>query len=403
MFGLNHLVAPLSADDFLGNFWGKRAVYIQGREGKFKDLFGWQDVHAYLNNARDNYSGFRLVHEKTALGPQAFRELDGWLKKGATLVINSVQQIDEVLRRFNHMLGADLNTAINTNCYVSCPAKQAFDNHFDEHCVFVVQTEGRKAWKVFQPTIKFPLHAQRLVHKDKPPETDPYLECVLSPGDVLFIPRGHWHYAVAETPSVHLTVGPQSRSAAEFLGWLHMQLMNNEEFFRRDFPVAGARALGGTIDGALEAHVAEFRHRMTEVIQGDALMEALIQYCMSANPVKRNRRLPHDWMIDQRISPETAFELPAEQKTLIRYDPDTRSAAIHVRGHLLRLSGLPEVLVAPMFERPGVAMTGAGLLARCPELGWDKMKAILLNLHSTGVLELSELDTTVMASSLDVR
>ena len=255
----------------------------------------------------------------------------------------------------------------------------------------------RKAWKVFQPSFKYPLHAQGITNKGKPPETDPYLECVLAPGDVLFIPRGHWHYAVAETPSVHLTVGPASKSAAEFLGWLNYQLMNNDEFFRRDFPVAGAKALGGTMEGALETHVAEFRRRVTEVIQGDALMEALTQYCMSGNPVRRNRRLPHDWMVEEQITPETAFEIPVGQKTLIRYDPETQTAAIHVRGHLLRLNTMPEALVAPMFERTGVVLTGTALLEKCPELGWDKLKTMLLNLYSAGVLELSESDTTVRA------
>jgi ribosomal protein L16 Arg81 hydroxylase len=395
MFGLADLVAPLTVEEFLGNFWGKRAVYIPGDAGKVTDLFGWQDVRSYLNNARENYPGFRLVHEKAALGPQAFANLDDWLKKGATLVINSVQQIDEVMRRFNQMLGADLNTAVNTNCYVSCPAKQGFDNHFDEHCVFVVQTEGRKAWKVFPPTLTYPLHAQHIAHKGAPPEADPYIECVLAPGDVLFIPRGHWHYAVAETPSVHLTVGPASKAAVEFLGWLNVQLMNNDEFFRRDFPVAGAKAFGGPIEGPFEAHFAEFRRRLIEVIQGDALMEAFLQYCMNSNPVRRTRQLPQDWLIAEKMTPETVFELPVEQKALIRYDPDTRTAVIHVRGHLLRLNGMPAELIDPMFGATGVPLTGAALLEKCPDLGWEKLKATLLSLYSSGVLELSESDATV--------
>ena len=194
---------------------------------------------------------------------------------------------------------------------------------------------------------------------------------------------------------MHLTVGPASKSAAEFLGWLNSQLMNNDEFFRRDFPVAGAKALGGAVEGALETHVAEFRRRVTEVVQGDALMEALIQYCMSGNPVKRNRRLPHDWMIEDQVTSETAFEMPVGQKALIRYDPETQTAAIHVRGHLLRLNTMPEALVAPLFERTGVVLTGTALLEKCPELGWDKLKTMLLNLYSAGVLQLSESDTTV--------
>ena len=104
---------------------------------------------------------------------------------------------------------------------------------------------------------------------------------------------------------------------------------------------------------------------------------------------------PHDWLIEEKITPETAFKMSASQKTLIRYDSDTQSAAIHVRGHLLQLNAMPETLLAPMFETTGVVLTGTRLLEHCPELGWDKLKAMLLSLYSAGVLELSEPETTV--------
>lgn len=251
-------------------------------------------------------------------------------------------------------------------------------------------------WARIQPTLKYPLHAQGLTAKGAPPDTDPYIECVLSPGDVLFIPRGHWHYAVAETPSVHLTVGPAARSSAEFLAWIARQLMHNEEFFRKDFPVAAASALGGPVDdAALDAHLEEFRRRVIEVMAGDALREAVISYVMESNPVKRLRQLPQAFLLEDRIAPETTFQIPAAQKTIIRYDPDTRAAAIHVRGHLLQLTDLPESLVMPLFGQTGVPLTGEALMQACPEIGWDKLRETLFNLHASGMLELSDVDATV--------
>jgi hypothetical protein len=56
---------------------------------------------------------------------------------------------------------------------------------------------------------------------------------------------------------------------------------------------------------------------------------------------------------------------------------------------------MPEALVAPMFEQTGVVLTGTRLLEHCPELGWDKLRAMLLSLYSAGVLELAESDATV--------
>ena len=396
MLGLASLIAPLTVEEFLGNFWGRRAVYIPGTDGKFSGLFGWDDVNAYLNNARENQPGFRLVHEKSPLPPQALDKLDEWLGKGATLAINSVNQIDEVMKRFNYALGADLNTVINTNCYISCPAKQGFDNHFDEHDVFVLQTEGRKAWKVFQPTHTYPLHAQQLASKGAPPDVDPYIECVLSPGDVLFIPRGHWHYAIAETPSVHLTIGPASRAGVEFLVWLCRQLMS-QEFFRTDFPVAGAAAFGGPMPAeTLDAHLADFRKHVIDLMQSDTLSEALVSWVMESNPAKRTRQLPQAWLFGTRLSEDTVLEIPAVQKTVVRYDVDTGSAAIHVRGQLLQLAGMPEALMDPLFGRTGVAFTGRTLLEACPDFSWEQLRELLLQLYANGIIELSESDTTVV-------
>ena len=398
MFGLQHLIAPLSVEDFIGTFWGRQAVYIPGGADKFKDLFGWPEVNSYLNGARPNYDGFRLVHEKNPLPPASFERIDDWLRKGATLVINQVQMIDAAMKQFNEMLGADLNTPINTNCYVSCPAKQGFDNHFDEHCVFIVQTEGRKAWKVFRPTLTYPLHAQSLTDKGKPPDVDPYIECVMNPGDVLFIPRGHWHYAIAESPSVHLTVGVTSRTGAEFLGWLSAQLMNSVEFFRPDFPIAASATFNGPVPSAsLQAHLDEFRQRMTDLLKEDALMESLVRYCMSGNPVRRNRRLPEDWMLAERITPDTVFEIPPAQKALVRYDAEKEFAVVHVRGHMLQLNGIPEGLM-PIFETAGVSLSGQALLEMCPSFDWARLRPLLLQLCQHGLLEVSESDRTLVGA-----
>ena len=47
-------------------------------------------------------------------------------------------------------------------------------------------------------------------------------------------------------------------------------------------------------------------------------------------------------------------------------------------------------LVGPLFDRAAVSMTGRGLLAVAPELEWEKLKAMLLQLFGYGLLELSD-------------
>jgi len=390
MFGLAQIVAPLGVDEFLDKYWGRRAVLIPGDQSKFAELFGWTEVNNYLNAARKSYDGMRLVYDKKPLGPEQFARVDHWLSEGATLVINSANQIDPVVGSFASMLARDLNTHVNVNCYASCPSKQGFDNHFDQHDVFVVHVEGRKSWKVFEPTQTYPLHLQG-TDKGDPPDTEPYIECELTPGDVLFIPRGHWHYAVAETPSIHLTVGPESRAGGEFLLWIAHQLISGEEFFRRDFPVAGAALLGGErSDTSLERHIDEFRKRLNDAIEGDQLREALIRYCMTANPIKHAHQLPRTWTLKDEITPRTRFQVPLDQKALIRYDEQEKRAVVHIRGHMLNLLGVSRAVLSALFNSGEAGLCGEELMRNDPEADWEKLRPALLHMHEHGLLELQD-------------
>ncbi len=148
MYNLEKIISPMSVDDFIDGYLGKKACYIPGNADKFPGFFDWEQVNDIVNFSRPSREGIRLVHEKKPLEIKELANLAHWMVKGATLVINHVQQIDPVVSRFSTMLGSDMNSNINVNCYASYPTKQGFDNHYDTHDVFVVQTAGRKAWKV---------------------------------------------------------------------------------------------------------------------------------------------------------------------------------------------------------------------------------------------------------------
>jgi len=226
MFGLDYLLSPCSVEEFRKTHYRERALYVPGADDKFASLFGWDDINNVMSNQRSSRDGVRLVYETKNLPPASLQHLDHWLWQGATLIINNVNQIDPIVGRFAALLGHELNTHVNINSYTSCPTKQGFDTHYDKHDVFIVQLAGKKAWTVFEPTRKWPLERET-GPKGDPPDTKPYLECDLTAGDVLYIPRGHWHYAVAVTPSIHFTVGPQARTGIDLLHYLTQKLTKN--------------------------------------------------------------------------------------------------------------------------------------------------------------------------------
>lgn len=391
MLGFEYLIAPHSKEKFIEKYWGKRAVFMPNSADRFESLFGWGEVNHHLNHTRQNYDGMRLAHETKVLGPNEFAKVDYWLQEGATFIINNVNRIDEVTEQFAEMLSCDLNTPVNINCYASCPSKQGFDVHFDLHDVFIIQTEGTKKWAVFEPTIQSPLYIQN-PEKGEPPTSDPYIECEMSVGDVLYIPRGHWHYAVATSPSIHLTVGPSSVSGAEFLNWISKQLTNNDEFFRKDFPVADASMFGGEQSSqALNEHLNEFRSKIKEILDGASFQEAFIRFCTSSNPLKRQSELPSVWTLDDDISQDTLFELPSTQKTVIRYDDENASSVIYLRGEKINLENIPKPLIQAIFEPNQGEFCGREILKKCEaeKIDWIRVRDLLLLLAKNfGIIRL---------------
>ena len=390
MLGLDYLVSPLSSDEFIDTYWGSRPVYIQGDDDKFAGLYGWDTVNDLLFSSRQ-YAGCRLLHQKQSLPATSFQKLDEWLEKGATLVINNVDIVDPVLAKFQAVLSYELNTRININSYMSYPSKQGFDNHFDFHDVFIVHTQGQKEWVLFEPTRAYPLHRQANQSKGKPPETEPCLKCTLTPGDVLYIPRGYWHYAVAATPSIHLTVGPESRSASEFmLWWAHRLMEDRDDFYRRDFPIVRARSMGGSRSGErYQQHMKEFRSRIIALLDNEQVMDELLtRYCLLSNPLLPEFNLPAAWNQVNDITPDTELVVRQDQKFVVYYDEDKNVASLVMRGAELELAGIPREVLATILQAQGShTVTAKRIMGQHASLQWDDIRTWLVTLSKAGFLK----------------
>ncbi len=389
MFGLDYLLSPCDGEDFLNDYWGLKALYVPGEKGKFGDLFGWEDINHIMTYGRMRYPDVRLVQEKNHLPQEALSKLDHWLTKGATLVVNSIQRLDPVVDRFASALANEMNSPININSYTSWPAKQGFDTHYDRHDVFVVQVAGCKTWTVAAPTHPFPVE-QEAGRLEPPQELDTYLECELSEGDVLYIPRGHWHFAVANTPSIHLTVGTSPRTGVDFLTWLAERQMARDDFFRRDLPLPRTEALAGNRQASnLEEHWDELVRRLQSLFAEAGLREEFLQYCMTQNRPIHSLQLPELVTLREDLTMETPFVMAPDQKALVAYKGDAGSATVTVRGKIIKFENLPEGLLDAFLEIGG-RVSGADLLAVCPDLEVEQVKRFLLEMFENGILRLAE-------------
>lgn len=115
---------------------------------------------------------------------------------GFTLNLPHMARLSSNIALLSQRLGRAFgNLNVSTNLYVTPSTSQGFEVHFDDHDVFVLQLSGQKEWYIYLPTVIDlpPLYSRRFT-----PDAsifDSSLRHVLSPGDVLYIPRGFAHAA----------------------------------------------------------------------------------------------------------------------------------------------------------------------------------------------------------------
>ena len=115
------------------------------------------------------------------------------------------------------------------NAYWTPANSQGFAPHWDDIDAFVLQIEGRKRWRLY-PTRdvseKFPRFSSAEFSKEerKRLEESKYVEIILEPGDLMYMPRGTIHEAFCiandddeegkgdDEASLHLTISVNQRN-----------------------------------------------------------------------------------------------------------------------------------------------------------------------------------------------
>lgn len=382
------LLAPFELEPFLQTYWGRKSLHIPGSPAKFRGLFDWRRVERALNSARPSFEGIRLVHGARDVMSHDSQKFKEWLGKGATLVIRAIEDVDGGIADLVAGLASDLNTKVSANCYASSPSVQGFDLHYGGHDVYVVQIKGRKRWQVYDHgTANYPLDEQLHKSLERPPG-EPDLCCTMAEGDVLYLPRGHWHSALAETPSLHLTLGAQPRTGVHLLNRMVRELIEKDAFLRRDFPIVEAAAFGGCRDDSeLRAQLERFRARLHEVVDGK-LMDLMVSHFRDSIPAQPRYHFSGVWKERPEINAQTLLELAPEHADQLVHAHEGAKTVIEVPGHRFVFGHLSGPVTTILFtgERPFCAND---VLAADPDLEWEALQGVLSELCLAGVLRLS--------------
>jgi ribosomal protein L16 Arg81 hydroxylase len=267
---LEHLLSPLTVDEFLTNFWGQTFKHVPGAPDKFCHLLPWQTLNEALEQHRLDFPRIRLTRDGERLQPRSYishnnsgrkrvavprlryDKLTQELNSGATLVLDAVDELFESLRALAEALELFFHERIQINAYASWRTSRGFDLHWDDHDVFILQVTGRKHWKIHGMTLAYPLAGDP---KEPKPTEPPLWDHILETGDLLYIPRGFWHVAYPlNEPTLHLTVGVHNRAGLDLLRWL-VNRMRSREIFRQDLPRFASRE-------TIQAHLVQMREEL---------------------------------------------------------------------------------------------------------------------------------------------
>lgn len=280
---LDEIMAPLGAAEFLRDYLGRQPLHLQGSPDKFQEVMNWDVLNRLLGMSTVwSAQSMVLVLDKEVIQPSTFCQpapgRDGGtvlrpdgakvkqlLARGATLVLNDIDQLTAELSAVARSLEEALGGKVQANLYMSSKRKQAFKAHFDYHDVFAMHVMGEKTWMVFEGVADHPIkHAMFESWTQEQHEAAKgalWREVRLRPGDLLYLPRGQYHYALADDGAcAHIAVGVTYPIGMDVVSY-GFERMVAERVGRANLPRdrAALRARLGEIARAFSAAVTDER------------------------------------------------------------------------------------------------------------------------------------------------
>ena len=279
------ILAPLGAEAFRADYLGQAPLHLPGPADKWQAVMNWEILNRLLGMASIwSADSLPLVLDKEPIpatayaapavgrdGGQVMRpdplKVQGFLKRGATLVANDIEQLTPELRRFAGALENALGGKVQGNLYLSSKRRQGFRVHYDTHDVFAVHVMGEKTWFVFEGRADAPI--AHPMFKGKPPEFHEqakgrlWKEVRLRPGELLYLPRGQYHYALAEDGAcAHIAFGITYPIGLDVMTYLFDRMVA-EPLARRNLPQDGQESLVQRLDELAQRVAAVLRDATT--------------------------------------------------------------------------------------------------------------------------------------------
>jgi ribosomal protein L16 Arg81 hydroxylase len=245
-YGFDWAIAPETPQNFFADYFEKKPLIIRrADQDYYKKLLSYDDIDQVITTMGLSAPEINVTRADANITTSDFAYESGFVDAvrvnqlfadGATVILSGLHERLPKLARFCRALEAAMSCRVQTNIYMTPANSQGFRPHYDSHDVLVLQIEGTKEWRFYDTPVELPLHTQGFNPDEITigEETDRF---VLEPGDMLYVPRGLAHDAIAtDKTSLHITTGLMLRSWADVVAEAVNALAHADVDFRRALP-----------------------------------------------------------------------------------------------------------------------------------------------------------------------
>lgn len=270
------LLAPIGAETFFAEYFDRKPLHVPGTPEKAA-IFGLADMERLVDMAIWTPESLKLFLDTRPVPPAEYLRSDpdpagqqpwrpdpekvaAWLARGASLVLNDIDQLDARLNAIGGALERRTHCRAQANLYFSRVERKAFDVHCDTHDVYALHFAGEKVWRIWSGREEAPINDAGGTYASRPLEERHarkgalLQEVTMRPGDLLYLPRGQYHEALAVSDgAMHVAFGAIMPIGMDVLSLLFEHAMTSPQF-RANLPVDGDDArLAAHLDGLAAA------------------------------------------------------------------------------------------------------------------------------------------------------
>jgi ribosomal protein L16 Arg81 hydroxylase len=235
---LERLLGPRSSETFFRDHFSRAPLLVKGAAAWLcehatldtcRRLAANPDVELLLAREGEPFEGRRPT-------PDEARHL---FDAGYTWALRNVDRGDATLAEIGRTLASEIHGTLHLQLYRSPRGPFGFGWHCDCEEVFVVQTVGRKRFRLRQNTLHpWPLAREQPTRLSVESEPSPIEEHVLAPGDCLYIPSGYWQVAQPEEEGITAAFGVLAPSPLDALALVSAELARDPKW-RKRLPAIG--------------------------------------------------------------------------------------------------------------------------------------------------------------------